>query len=360
MAVSRFFRSLLGRDGAADAAAVPPSRRTGLPPDEIHIEGASPFPFASRLKLHHGLPIADWEAVQLWLEESVPVERRAEAWMAAERAWMQHFRAALGAGFRLDEGESAIVVSSLDANDARVTLTYMERSLRRILAALQGIAQAPDLGKDLLLVFDTQERYYEYVSHYYPEEGEYAFSGGMHINWGCGHYATVKDDLRTIEPTIVHEMTHGCLAHLPIPAWLNEGIAVNTERRFAAVHAGLYTPEQMHAKHQAFWGDAEIQEFWSGKSFLRPDEGNMLSYDLARVLVDYFAREWEGFKAFTLCADRSDGGSAAARRHLPLQLGAAVCAVLERPAAPGWEPAPGSWQGEPEKGAFDRKEGNRA
>lgn len=111
-------------------------------------------------------------------------------------------------------------------------------------------------------------------------------------------------------------------------------------------------PEEMHAKHRAFWGDAEIQEFWSGKSFLRPDEGNMLSYDLARVLVDYFAREWGQFKAFALAADRSDGGSGAARRHLPLQLGAAVCAVLERPAEPAWEPAPDSWEGEPEKGAF--------
>jgi hypothetical protein len=357
MAVSRFFRSLLGRDGAADAAAVLPSREIDHPPEEIHIDGASPFPFAARLKLHHGLPIADWEAVQLWLEESVPAERRAEAWMAAERAWMQHVRAALGAGYRLDEGASAIVLSSLDPNVARVTATYMEKSLRRILAALDGIAQVPDLGKDLLLVFDTQERYYEYVSYYYPEEGEYAFSGGMHINWGCGHYATVKDDLRAIEPTIVHEMTHGCLAHLPIPAWLNEGIAVNTERRFAAVQPWLYTPEQMHAKHQAFWGDAEIQEFWTGKSFLGPDEGNMLSYDLARVLVDYFARDWEQFKAFTLAAERSDGGSKAAQRHLPLGLGAAVCAVLQRPAAPGWEPAPERWEGEPEKGAFDRKEG---
>jgi hypothetical protein len=39
---------------------------------------------------------------------------------------------------------------------------------------------------------------------------------------------------------------------------------------------------------------------------------------------------------------------------LPLGLGAVVCAVLERPAAPAWEPAPGAWEGEPEKGAFHR------
>jgi hypothetical protein len=273
---------------------------------------------------------------------------------------MQHFRAALGSGYRLEEGDTAMVLSSLPPNLAQAAVKFMDKSLRRILAALEGIAQVPDLGKDLLLVFDTQERYYEYVSHYYPENGEFAFSGGMHIDAGCGHYATVKDELRAIEPTIVHEMTHGCLAHLPIPAWLNEGIAVNTERRFAGAQPGLYTPEQMHAKHLAFWGEAEIQEFWSGKSFLRPDEGNMLSYDLARVLVDFFAREWETFKTFSLAASRADGGSEAAQRHLPLGLGAAVCALLERPAAPGWEPAPASWEGEPEKGAFDRRKGDFA
>lgn len=348
--VTRFLRALLGRDAPAEA----PSRSVDVAPDAIRVEGASPFPFSSALTLHFGLPIADWEAVQRWVDDTVPAGQRAQAWLAAERAWMQHLRAALGAGYRLDEGRTAMVLSSLEPNVARATLEFMDKSLRRILAALDGIAQVPDLGKDLLVVFDSQERYYEYVSHYYPENGEYAFSGGMHINWGCGHFATVKDDLRAIEPTIVHEMTHGCLAHLPIPAWLNEGIAVNTERRFTGAFPGLYTPEQMHAKHQAFWGEAEIQEFWSGKSFLRPDEGNMLSYDLARVLVDLFAREWAAFRAFALAADRSDGGRDAARRHLPLGLGAAVCAVLERPAVPAWEPAPSVWEGEPEKGAFER------
>ena len=31
----------------------------------------------------------------------------------------------------------------------------------------------------------------------------------------------------------MHEMTHGSVAHLPLPLWLNEGLAVNTERRLA-------------------------------------------------------------------------------------------------------------------------------
>lgn len=356
MAIPGFLRALL-RQGEPERQA---AAKAELAPDAIHVEGAAAFPFAANLKLHHGLPIADWEAVGRWLDASVPAERRAEAWLVCERAWLQHLRAALGDGYRLEEGGTAIVLSSLEPNVAQASVAYMEKSLRRILSALQGIAQAPDLGKELLVVFDDEERYYEYVSHYYPESGEFAFSGGMHINWGCGHFATVKQDLRSIEPVIVHEMTHGCLAHLPLPAWLNEGIAVNTERRFAGERPGLYTPEQLHAQHCAFWDEATIQEFWSGKSFLRPDEGNMLSYDLARVLVDYYAREWDAFRAFACAAERTDGGSAAAQRHLPLGLGAAACAILERPASPAWEPAPARWEGEPEKGGFARMGGASA
>jgi hypothetical protein len=352
MEMPAFLRELLGRKEPGAGASPAPADRIALAPDKIWVDGAPPFPFAGHLKLHHGLPIADWEAVHRWLEESVPKGQRAAAWMASERAWMEHLCAALSGSYRLVEGDTAMVLSSLEQNVAQAAVAFMEKSLRRILAALDGIAQIPDLGKDLLLVFDSEERYYEYVSNYYPENGEYAFSGGMHINWGCGHYVTVKDGLHTIEPTIVHEMTHGCLSHLPIPAWLNEGMAVNVERRFTGVRPGLYTPEQVHAKHLAFWGEAEIQQFWSGKSFLRPDEGNMLSYDLARVLVDFFGREWQGFTAFALAASSSDGGKEAASRHLALSLGAAVCAVFDRPATPGWEPNPDRWEGEPEKGAF--------
>lgn len=347
-----FLRALLGGKDSGAGAPPAPVEKIGLAPDKIWVDGAPPFQFADYLKLHHGLPIADWEAVHRWLEESVPTKQRAAAWMASERAWMEHLRAALSGGYRIVEGDTAIVLSSLEPNVAQAAVAFMEKTLRRILATLDGVAQVPDLGKDLLVVFDNEERYYEYVSNYYPENGEYAFSGGMHINWGCGHYVTVKSGLHAIEPTIVHEMTHGCLAHLPIPAWLNEGMAVNVEWRFTGARPSLYTPEQMHRKHLAFWHEAEIQEFWSGKSFLRPDEGNMLSYDLARVLVDLFSREWQAFRAFALAANSSDGGSEAANRHLTLNLGAAVCAVFDRPAAPGWEPSPDRWEGEPEKGAF--------
>ncbi len=138
-------------------------------------------------------------------------------------------------------------------------------------------------------------------------------------------------------------MTHGCLGHLPIPLWLNEGLAVNTEQRLCPPGPPMFTPMEMHAKHQAFWGEKEIQEFWSGLSFQRNDEGNLLSYDLARILVSQFSADWPGFQAFVLTANADDGGASAAADCLGHDLGVAASAILEKPFTPAWHPNPLVW-----------------
>ena len=317
-------------------------------PTAILVDGLEPFSFVAHIKTHHGFPIVDWEPVESWIADSVPESRRAAAWGDCERAWLSHFRDALGPGFRLDEGPTAMVLSSLEPHSSRSTLRFMERTLRKIGAVLDGITEIPAWGKDLLIIFEDDNQYYEYVSYYYPESGEFSFSSGMHITRGCSHFVTTRGGLQSLEPTIAHEMTHGCLAHLPIPLWLDEGIAVNTERRLTGVAPRLYTPEQMNMRHKRFWGKREIQEFWSGKSFRRTDDGNMLSYDLARILVEQFAKEWGPFKAFTLAADYTDSGSAAALEHLRISLGAAATAVLEQASSPDWEPNPDAWEAKAE------------
>ena len=117
-----------------------------------------------------------------------------------------------------------MLLSSLQLNMAEATVEFMTKTESRILRLLDGVARSADWGMNILVVFDDQDAYYRYVSHFYPESGEFALSGGMHINAGCGHFVTVKDDLHAIEPVIVHEMVHGLVSHLPIPAWLNEGV----------------------------------------------------------------------------------------------------------------------------------------
>lgn len=98
---------------------------------------------------------------------------------------------------------------------------------------LEDLTEPATLGKELLIAFDDSEDYYRYVSGFYPEEGTFAMSSGMHLGSGCGHFVTHGTELHAIEPVIVHAMTHSCLAHLSLPVWLDEGMAVNAERMFA-------------------------------------------------------------------------------------------------------------------------------
>jgi hypothetical protein len=117
-------------------------------------------------------------------------------------------RDALGPEYRVEGSAGAVIVSSLAPNEARAALEFMEKTQRRIVHVLKGIARPPELGKELLVVLDDEDAYYRYVSRFYPDAGEFAFSGGMHIDDGASYYVTTKADVRAIEPVIAHEMTH--------------------------------------------------------------------------------------------------------------------------------------------------------
>ena len=229
------------------------------PLTEITVAGLPAFTISSHLSNSNGLPFLDWVAVQAWVDGSGDPELQAQAWAACERAWLEQMLAALGPSYRLVEEGDVILLSTLEPNVARATLGFVVKTLKKITILLDGIAHIPEWGKDILIVFDDEDIYYRYVSHYYPEAGEFAGSSGMYINSGCGHFVTVKADLRAIEPVIAHELTHSCVSHLPIPAWLNEGLAVNTEHRLSPSGPSVFTPRQMHEKHRQFWGETEIQ-----------------------------------------------------------------------------------------------------
>jgi hypothetical protein len=101
----------------------------------------------------------------------------------------------------------------------------------------------------------------------------------------------------------------------------------------------------------------EVQQFWSGKSFLRTDEGNELSYDLARIIVSQFGVDWDRFRSFVLSATIEDAGASAATEHLGASLGKVVCALLEQDPSLEWAPNPAAWNGTPERGAFSERAG---
>ena len=345
----KLLRSLLPSKSHDAAPAVEP---LPAPVEVVLAQGVDGFAIAAHLSKSGGFPLLDWEAAQCWVGAIADAREGDAAWGRLERAWLEHLQLSLGSRYLLRESASSLLLATLEPNVANATLSFMSKTLGRITSVLDGIAQAPASGKDILIVFDDEDAYYAYVSQYYPNAGEFAASGGMYINFGCGHFATVKSDLHAIEPVIAHEMTHSCLSHLPIPAWLNEGLAVNTEQRLCSVGPSMFSAREMHAKHLAFWGDAEIQQFWSGKSFLRNDDGNLLSYDLARIIVSQLSADWPLFRSFVLHASAADAGAAAAAEHLDLDLGAVASALLERETGNAWRPNPAAWIEAPERGAF--------
>ena len=139
------------------------------------------------------------------------------------------------------------------------------------------------VGKHVAIIFKDLDHYYDYVSMFLPEEGEFGISSGMYINNGYGHFVFPTQDMEYAEPIAVHELTHACLSHLPIPTWLNEGLAVLMEEVLA--NNTLYIDKEIVAQHHQYWNEENIQEFWSGDSFYASDEGQGLSYRIQEPAV---------------------------------------------------------------------------
>jgi hypothetical protein len=326
----------LASDGTSPATHHPVAQPDA--PSHLTPDGMAPFCVEDHLALANGLPLLDWRALANWAQSAATPQAQALALEQGRHAWLLHMRNALSTAFHVHATDDAYILSTLVSHMAEATAQYVSKAKRRITRVLADLAQFPPHERSILIVLDTEEDYYHYVSIYYPEEGEFALSGGMFIHAGCPHFVVVRSDLSHVEPVIAHELTHSALAHLGLPKWLDEGLAVNTEHKVAGARARLQTPQQLHAMHQKFWNAQRIQEFWSGASFDRTDDGNLLSYELARIIVEQLARQWDSFARFVAAASYEDAGAAAAQAHLSIRLGAFVAALLEMEPAESWEP----------------------
>jgi hypothetical protein len=315
-------------------------------PRELGGGSGAGFDVWAHMAAPHGLPVLDWQALHAWVAAHEGEAGAPAAIDQGRKAWLLHLRDALGPHVVLHESGEAYILSSLEPRVLGATARYVGTTRRRVEKVLGGLARFPAHQKSILIVLDSEEDYYRYVSIYYPDGGEFSRSGGMFIHFGCPHFVAVRADLSAIEPVIAHEMTHSALAHLDLPTWLDEGVAVNTEHKLAGAGRLPHTPHEIHQMHLRFWNPATIQEFWAGTSFQRTDDGHLLSYELARVVVEQMARDWEAFEAFAATAERQDAGAAAARQALGIDLGAYVGALLQADGSAGWAPHPACWGGQ--------------
>ncbi|UXI69400.1 hypothetical protein [Tahibacter amnicola] len=281
------------------------------------------------------LPIPDWRAVPGIDTGELP----AGFWDAAATAWLQVLGARLGPAYQIRRSEGFRLLSTLDARSAQHILACCERSQRRLLRVLDGLARRDESRPVIVMIFDTIDEYYDYVGNYYPDEGEFAMSAGMFIQHGYGHFVFFGRRFDDMEHTIVHELTHCLLAHQGLPRWVDEGLAVKMEKTFYPTldtpSAQLYSRAEMDARHAAYWNARTIQAFWSGDAFLHPDEGSALAYDLCERMTGVLVQDAQRFTAFVEAATCEDAGADAALTVFDIRLGALAAAIL----GPGdWEP----------------------
>jgi hypothetical protein len=116
--------------------------------------------------------------------------------------------------------------------------------------------------------------------------------------------------------------------------WLNEGVTQILEDMIVDVST-FQMNSYIKEEHRTFWNEATIDEFWSGASFYRADDGQRLSYSLAEVLVRNMISDFgKKFNRFLVAAHRDDAGNAAAREVFGVSLGDRMAQFL----------GPGNWQ----------------
>ena len=312
-----------------------------VPAPVAELDGQS-FDFAASAKWHEDLPHPDWRQVHAWVD-GFEQARREAAFLACERAWLGMLAQALGPEYRVFESDHALVLSGRPGNEADAALAFVGGTRRRVRRLLEELA-GDDTGKEVLLSFADADTYSRYARYYCRNLDETMVSAGMFLHAGSEHFIVHGEKLWRLEPTIVHELTHAQLAHLRLPLWVNEGMAVNTEERLTQRGADAYEVKALEAKHAAFWTPDTIQQFWNGKAYKRPDEGSELAYDLGRLLVNGMCRDWNAFKRFAVAARADDGGAQAAAEYLHVDLGEAVRHFLN--AKDGqWGPCPDAWSG---------------
>ena len=292
--------------------------------------------------VENSLSRPNWEPIYRHAESELSNEDQDKLWTEIMRCWVNKLCQDLSDGYYVKETDNFALLTNANTRYADSLSGFLERCLKRLNHILKGIASDEGFGKYVVMVFDNNDRYYDYISYYGPQEGTYGLSSGMYLNYGYGHFVFPHQELDFSEPIVAHEMTHAVLSHLPIPLWLNEGMAVNME----AMITGFNPPhldKEMFTKHQSFWSEKEIQEFWYGSSFGRPDEGQQLSYQLAQILVTNLSEQYEAFAKFSNLAHWQDGGEAAIRDIFSISLGDMIGNFL----GPGnWAPDPESWEKE--------------
>ena len=236
------------------------------------------------IDVREGLPRPNWEVIAAWVDGQGLVDQYSldASWTELARDWLRRLSQSLPGDYELHESQEFLLLAA-DASLGSKVLASSERARRIILETLDGVASDQGLGKHVVLLFGDADSYYDYAADFYPDEGNFALSGGIFLNVGYGHFAICPAHGDNYERVIAHELNHALLQHLPLPLWLNEGVTQVIED--AVVDSSYFMVDhRVVQRHRSYWNFQTIDAFWSGESFHSPGDGQELSYHLSQVL----------------------------------------------------------------------------
>lgn len=290
-----------------------------------------------------GFCYPDWEAISKIIEDDFPQSEWNTTWEFASKNWLKLIQENLGDNYQIHETPNFLVLSEAPQHIIKQACRSYENSLRQILDTFEGVASDEGFGKHVVMMFASLEDYYGYISHFYPE-GENPMSGGVCLDGGgYVHFAFPTPDYSSYQCVLVHELTHGCLGHLPIPTWINEALAMRMEQVICGSD-NFYLDQELYNKHTDHWNPETIQQFWTGESWGIAGDSFELSYNLAQILwrkieVDLAAPHAKILQ-FVSEAHFEDGGEFAFRTIFNLSLGVLVEDFLGEGI---WSPEPKKW-----------------
>lgn len=275
---------------------------------------------ATLVVLEHGLPQLDWDLTLAWIDHRERDEHRRGLWVRSFAAvWLDELRDALKVDHRRWRHARVEGLGPLEGEIAPFLARAADRSIAVIEEALKPVRGARPIPAVALVAMSGQEDYISFTSHFFPEEGHWAGSGGMcirpderalpiialptHVKWN-------------LEAALAHEMTHHALNGMKLPLFIEEGFTQMMEERVTGRANFTFTHKQ-RARQRERWAEVGIERYVSGDGFLSPEQDEQeLAYHLSQVIVrGQLSERPKAFFAFARdCAQL--GPEASAVRHL--------------------------------------------
>ena len=267
--------------------------------------------------------VPNWSAIHLWLSKNLPQDEHSDAWWALTGSWLNNLQADLGSPYSTFASEHFRVLCPYAHKKATRHQKFLESARSRLARMLGSVAWLQGSGPHVVLFFYDSEEYLTYLANFGGprEEGG---SCGVFIRAGYHHIALHDDPIWRMEATLAHELTHNLLARLPIPAWLNEGLAQLAPEELGLTANQMKEIVQEQEQIRECWQRNNLKQFWSGRAFSLSDQRQKRAYQLAEVLTRILLQSPQaktGFANFVAEADQQDAGESAARQHLGSSLG---------------------------------------